>query len=96
MNIQTQGRDNNFSGYQNYTASIIHKYGNPTAAAAPAISNSHKPVEISSIIKNKDIFLKAQQNATNPHTKQDWFSKAQDSPKPAPPPKKLKNGLTHE
>ena len=44
-----------------------------------------------SMIKNKDIFMKAQQNPTLQSKKTDWFKKLHE-----PTPIKQKNGLTHD
>lgn len=102
MNLANNGsleddkRDPNMIGYQQYTASICEK------TLTPVNKSQNDP--LAGIIKNRDIFMKAQQNATG-GGKNSWFQNfknpgfthtdVNDAPL-EPPPKKLKNGLTTE
>lgn len=62
-NSKSNCPDPNFIGYQNYSASISEKFF-PQKSSSDALVG---------VIKNKDIFLKAQANATA--SKAEWFSR---------------------
>ena len=60
------------------------------------------PEPLAGVIKNRDLFLKAQQNKTTGFKQLDWFKQLQEATSdqinhvPDLPSKKLKNGLTQD